>query len=356
MPWVDCARGFAVFAVVVFHVVTWLYAPLFADVAGSGPAAVAGAVQKLNGAVSSLRMPVLFTLSGFLASRRIAAGWLAIRRPCLTNAWLYALWLGVFAATTWFLDPRVPHHVDGLTGLVHQFMIPETPLWYLAGLVLDTCVLTALRRAPSGVVIALLAVLAVVMTLGGFSDELGFWEKILHNTVFFAVGARGGGWLVRLAALGVPSTFGLTLFGAVVLWADRFFAGWGYPVWSLVRSAVMVASAIALSAAVARLRPFAWFAKRVGRRTLDVYVIHLPLLLILTSSALTAPQAWAWVSAGTVGAAVFPVAVAALLICLAILAGAVLWRRAPWALRLPQWLDGLVPDPLAPHRGMAGVL
>lgn len=288
LVWVDAARGLAVLAVVVFHVSAWWYLPLGADVGALGEKAW-GAV---NNYLGSLRMPLLLAISGLLASRRVLRGLgeRRLRLRIVTNVYLYVVWVAVYALFYLVVrEPSLPHRIDGVVDALRQLVVPETPLWFIFALVLYTTVLAALHRVHPAVVLGAAALLSVaVKTLG---DPPGMWPRVLELGVYFAAGVYGAGILRRFverASVLTTLAAGIVAVGVTLL--GRFTEpGVGDAVVSLLRGGAFLVAAAAAVGLLARVGPLGRAGQRLGRRTLPVYVLHVPLLALVMVAADAAP-------------------------------------------------------------------
>ncbi|MET4588832.1 acyltransferase family protein [Arthrobacter sp. 754] len=94
IEWIDAARGLCVIAVVLFHVGYWHF--LKFEHAGS----IAFPLwETVAIALGSVRMPLLLAVSGMLAASKIRNGFGNGKAlsASLTNYYLYAVWLLVYA-------------------------------------------------------------------------------------------------------------------------------------------------------------------------------------------------------------------------------------------------------------------
>ena len=315
LQWVDSARGACVFAVVLFHVCSWQYLPM-TDTVWAPASSIWGS---LNSYLGWVRMPLLMAISGMLAGRRIGEGWgrpgAAVRAA--SSYYLYVVWLAVYAA--FYLAARsseLPHQIDSVGQFLLELLIPQTPLWYVFALALYVVVLTSLRRVRPVIVLTALAVLSVAVQ--AIAPDWPMFEKVPVNAVYFAIGVYGGRQLRALAerrrisdllilspvALGLAVILTLWSFGPVLDGAFQVLGG----VMCIVLGVVVVVQLI-------RWRPVGTLAEFVGRRTLQIYVLHIPLifvvLLVLTEDRV---RDLGGVLQNPIVAALWPVALAALVI------------------------------------------
>jgi len=243
--------------------------------------------------------------------------------------------------------------VDGVGGVLHELAVPDTPLWYLYALAVYTVGLAALRLAPAWLVLAGLAVVSVAARV--LLDGAGMWQRILELAVFFALGVYGRPVLLRFAAgVTVTRAAGCAALALAVTLAGRVVSGdVGDGVLFLVRGAAFVAVTVAGVCLAIRWSPVRRVAAAVGRRTLPVYVLHVPLvaLLITVTRGAGPGAAWGAVLANPVAAAVLPAlaTVGVVLTCLA--AGTWLARHVDLLLRMPARPADAAGDPArAPRR------
>jgi uncharacterized membrane protein YcfT len=278
IDWIDAARGLCVIAVVLFHVGYWHF--LKFEHAGS----IAFALwETVAIALGSVRMPLLLAVSGMLAASKIRNGFgngKAIQAS-LTSFYLYAVWLLVYALLS------IPAAMTGATPRVGtvgdfflQLVVPDTPLWFVFALALYIPLLTLCRKLPPAVVLAALAVVRMLTVLIPGSDS-GQWAKVPELAFFFAVGVYGKALLIRLAevrrlfhaAVAIPAFLalsGLSLALDLAPVADQALF--------ILRGLAAIVALVAVISTLTRNRGIAAAGSWVGKRTLGVYVLHVPVL------------------------------------------------------------------------------
>lgn len=281
LAWVDAARGICVLLVVLLHVRIFVYEPL------APPSNGVAVWTQLTEFFGAFRLPLLFAVSGFVASRRVRAGW-SDRRTVLravSLSWLYLVWLTVYAVLSIVvIDPGVPFRVMTPLHYLEQLFVPDSMLWFIFALAAYVVVLSSLNRVPPAVILGVLAVLAVASGALPVTRDEALWLHVVYYAVFFAVGVYGSSVLTLLA--GVRSPFGLAL--GVVLFV-AFELMWQQSVEGtvletglrLLRDGAAVAVSIVLISLLVRWRPFDRVASAVGRRTLPIFVLQLPLIWAL---------------------------------------------------------------------------
>jgi len=279
-PWVDATRGFVVFGVVFAHIWFWMFLPLLDHY--WQPAAWAWSILVIH--LSTIGMPVLFITSGMLVSRTVAQGY---RNPMVwarssVLAWLYVVWVLIYFAVAAFLPiADLPNAVVGPDELISQLWNPTTILWFVFALTVYTAGMALVSRLPPWLVLAALTALALVMAANPSPSLI---ERVGLNAVFFAVGVYGAKWVWRLER---PQAWWLILAVAVlgealtllgnVLALPVFLAA---PV-ELVRFFLLALVVLMLVAHAVRLATIQHWMGGLGRRTLEVYVLHAPLIWVM---------------------------------------------------------------------------
>ncbi|MWV59990.1 acyltransferase family protein [Rathayibacter sp. VKM Ac-2754] len=275
LAWVDTTRGLGVLAVVVFHVLIWNYSGLV-----DGTSAVAAAWEQVGSSLGRIRMPILFALSGLLAHRGLLLGWRVgtARLRLVSNAYLYVVWVVVYGGVFALLArPDFPHSIDTLAQFALQFVFPTTTLWFIFALGLYPLVLVGLRalRVPWWGVLLLGA---AAWFVGANLRVILFGDALLQNFVFFALGVLGAEQLRRFSRPGLV-TFAapLGVFLLAVL-GGHLVDGPAAEVLGFVASAAAIPLAVVSAALLCLWGPAARLGSAIGRRTLPIYLLQVPLL------------------------------------------------------------------------------
>lgn len=285
MRWIDIARALCVLAVVVMHTTISLLVVVDHTQVDVG-------WRQIVDAMTPFRMPALALLSGMLLARRIRSGWAdrSARASVALSYWLYVVWLLVFLLvavgvgwSVWLGPLGAGSPLQGAQTFVDQLVLPRTILWYVMALAIWTGILTLIHRVPPAAVLITLSALSVASFYlpGDGSDQ---YRNVLRYFIFFAVGAYFSTslrvWLTR--RLPTTAFFAVAAFALVVFIAqfgsdenvDRVLA---LPR-DIAGAVIVMGIAIGLSHIPGLGHALAW----TGRRTLPIYVMHVPLLDMLT--------------------------------------------------------------------------
>lgn len=325
--WPDVARGVAVVLVVFHHVTIKDLVPN----AGTGESAeILNAAQL---AFSSIRMPLFFLLSGvFAASIMRQSLWVVVRDRSLFFYYLYVLWLSIQTVVYLVLRADLTIVAGSPVDFLGQLTVAPSTLWYLWALAVYFPAARLLVRRPT-VAIAI----ALVISVWAGSTLFVTWGNLPsagRNFIWFVVGlcltdrvlslgqAAKGWWLVVLlpvVAAGNLLSPSLPRDLTAVLQLPLGLIG--------AVSGIVVASVLAKGSLFVRTT-LAW----IGRRTLQVYVLHLPLLAATMAirQALIGP-----VSFGVLDGLVYGICVTLML--LAATVSLPITRYAPWLLA-PPWV------------------
>lgn len=288
MDWVDMARAGAVVAVVLFHACIGHYWAM--------DHAKVDAIawwDRVNQIVTAVRMPLLFTISGMLAAGKISRGFRRGKaiEAAVTNYYLYVVWLLVFGGMLLLAGDRpVPFQVDALSTYLREFYLPNSPLWYVFALALYILGFTALRRVPAAVVLSALLGLHLVATQL-YTLESPLWTRGLSFALFFGLGVYGRPIMRAVASR--PILAAAAAAGAYLVYQQLGMSAlMSLKVPSLRDAALTMGlyvfaglAMIGITGLLARVRPYAVLGRAVGRRTLGIYVLHIPVIVVINLSA-----------------------------------------------------------------------
>ena len=296
LAWVDAARGVCVLLVVLLHVRIFVYAPL------APPTNGIEIWTQLTEFFGAFRLPLLFVVSGLVASKRVRAGW-SDRRTVLRAVslyWLYLVWLTVYALLSIVLiSPGIPFRVMTPLHYLEQVFVPDSMLWFIFALAASVVLLSSLHRVRPTVMLAVLAIASVATGAMPLTRDEALWLHVVYYAVFFAVGVYLAPALRALAASRVrwrvPVAVG-AFVACQLLWQQSVEGTVLESALRLLRDGSAVVLSIIVIALLVRWRPFAATASAIGRRTLPIFVLQLPLIWVLY---LLPPVAWsldvAWI-------------------------------------------------------------
>ena len=274
LGWLDVARGVLVLFVVIGH------ATYFMSRRGMDLSDVAPVVRL----VQEVRIPALFFFSGILFLGASSRPWrVLLRNRVMLLGWLVVFWLGVEAVVRHgVLDiPGGPELSNAHRWLLGQLVLPEDYLWFVWGLLVMVLLGRALGRRPW----ALVLVFLLLTTTGpAWFPDLGKQTvPFVTRAPFFLLGLAVAPVLLRqrqrhLLLLALPAAV-LFVVGAQLRVTDRTGPLGPDTAAMLVAVAglpVVVGAAVLLSRA-----PGGGLLQSFGQRTLPVYIMHMPVLLVL---------------------------------------------------------------------------
>lgn len=286
LVWADVARGCCVLLVVLHHLVTKHHDLTL-------PPSMGGVEQvwtALTTALKPLRMPLFFTLSGLFAAASVRRPWRdVVRRWVLGPYYLYAVWLTIHAVIFSVATTLPMNRSRDLGELALDLAYASTGMWYLYALPVYFVLLKVLHRSRAVLFVVALGMVVLAATL---PIEAVNRVSVLQNFVYFAAAATAPSLVRRTAEGGSPRTVALVA-GYAATGGGLLLVGAPYVVSVLVLSLVAVPVGLRAAEALSRHRrlsaPLAW----LGRRTLPVYVLHVPLLALLHH----APNPLRWAAA-----------------------------------------------------------
>lgn len=276
--WADLAKGACIVLVVLWHVLTKSY--LLVDWRLTVP--VPGLWGTLGELFLPLRMPLFFTISGVFAAAAAARPWRAV---AAVRVWapyqVYLLWLMIHTLV-FTLTPGFPTlHAATVPELAAQATVTPTNLWYLWALALYFVTGKLTRRLPAHLVLVVAFAVSAAAS-AGWLDSPGDRAQILQNLAFYLAGMRLHAPIRRLAArrnprllLGTGAAFAAATLAVTTLDAST------WPGVSPAVSILGVLAGVTLTAALAARSSMHHVLGVLGRRTLPVYVLHMPVIALL---------------------------------------------------------------------------
>lgn len=275
--WIDIVRALCVMAIVLMHFQIWVLLPtMLAYPAGNDT------WNQVFLFLAAFRMPALFVVSGILVADRVRRGWGERRNAvrALSSFYLYFVWLAIYAVFA-----AVFYSMPGqLVTFVTHILVPHSTLWFILFLAINVVVMTTLHRVHPALVMGALGALSILVLASDVGAPWDMLARGAHYMLFFAIGVYFKSALVKFASGGLW----WKIPGAVLLllvMAEAFkIAPYRQTAWFglyLVRDAAAVLCAIAVASAITYIRPIAVVLSYLGRRTLPIYVLHYPVILVI---------------------------------------------------------------------------
>lgn len=271
LPWLDTARGICIILVVMVHFYSVYFEHLNAPQVSK---------KIFDAAVSAwrpARMPAFFFISGFLASRALVRPWgQIVRSRILRLYWVYLIWSVVMTLTLFALfEPFSAENVRRFVEQVAvQVVFARQTTWFLYGLIVFFVAARLLRSHPRTVIV-------IALLCSAFAEQIDdlVVSQMVRTMPYFLIGIYYPHLLIaacdRASAKRVVVLGCLYAACVVPVLIDRTFPGVWLP--SSVAGIILVlnmACALPASRTNAVLR-------YIGRNTLPIYVMHVPILLIL---------------------------------------------------------------------------
>lgn len=328
--WIDAVRAIAVILVVLYHLLIWTHRDITFDQSGFGSFWDAS-----RGVLTRLRMPILLAISGFLAGAAIQRGWGSVRLRLAANYWLYFVWLTLFFAFYSFvglLEPaaNLPVAVDTWPVFLQNIVMPSTALWFVVAMAVFPVVLWVGER--SSVPTWLMIVGALAIWAVGVSFDMPQWiGKFARTFIFFAIGYYGRLVVPRIRARNwATALVALIAFALAARAFQRVIKG---DLGALVVAVFAIVVAAVACPLIFKSGVHARIASFIGQRTLEIYVLHIPILSVV-SLLLRGKPAVTHFTRTPVGDIVFTFGCVVVTVATALLVGLVL-RRIPGVLALP---------------------
>ncbi|RLP88469.1 acyltransferase [Micromonospora sp. BL4] len=276
--WADAAKGVCIILVVLWHVVVKDYLQIDWHIGVPVP----GLWGTVGEQFLPLRMPLFFTISGVFAANAVQRPWRVVARSRIAGfLYLYAVWLLIHTAILAAVPDFPTDRATSVPGLLEQLTVTPSNLWYLYALALYFTIAKVVRRAPRVLVLAPAATLSAVAAAGLLATP-GNRAGLYQNLIFFLAGLYLRPRIERWAPTATGRRLALTSGAYVLALAAMAAAGaqrW-FGVWPVV-SVVAVAFGITAAARLGRWPALSTRLATLGRSTLPIYVIHMPVLALL---------------------------------------------------------------------------
>ena len=335
LAWADAGKGVCIVLVVLHHLVTKHY-----DLVLTGDGFAESFWLAVTETLKPVRMPLFFVISGMFAAGAVHRPWRDVtRRRVATPYYLYAVWLLVHAVVFSAATALPMNRTRSVGELAGDLVLASTQLWYLYALAVYFVLAKLLRPLDARWVLAGAAGVSAMTSL--LPIEAANRESVLQHFVYFLAGVLLPHLPRRIADLRDRRLTPALAVGFVVTAAAAGILGLPQSTTTLLGAVTGVPLAIRLVVAASRRTWFDRPAAALGRQTLPVYVLHIPLLSLLHVAVVRvlpeAPQGAAWV----LPVAVYPVVATAAVTAACLLVHAILTRSGLGSFfRLPTALSG----------------
>jgi len=332
--WGDALKGLLIVLVVLWHVIVKTYLQVDWQI---GPP-ISSAWALVGELIWPFLLPLFLLVSGYFAANALSRSWAQVMRPRVVRfLYLYLLWSLIHMAALWVF-PDFPTLVPRSVGQFVEFVTISPPdTWYLYALALYFLVAKLLSRVSPALVIGAAALLSAAVS-AGFVESVSNRGSLLYNFTFFLLGVhlaphlRRGIGLITLPITSMLVAGYLIAFAAVRLTDSAEVPG----IWPIL-SVIGCAMGLAVGVTIARRRLLGAGLAWLGRRSLPIYLIHMP-LLALADLALVGWLSGASAAVQFVAAVTTPVILTTVLVAASLALNALLVRDgASWLFDLPRW-------------------
>lgn len=275
--WADTAKAVSIVLVVLHHTV----GKHLGFVTPTTFLGIEAVWLELTYALKPVRMPLFFVVSGLFAGSAMRRPWReVVRKRVLNIYYLYALWLGIHMGIFLVFDELPMNRTRGWSELVTNLVVASSGVWYLYALVAYFLLARLLLRLDPRVVVALAAALALLTP--GLGIDAVNTASLLQHFFFFAFAAHFPSVVGAMSRLSLRMTLLVAGAAAAVVAAPVVLGPDAQPN-RFVISLLAVPLAVRLAGLLSQWRPVARLSSLLGRRTLPIYVLHVPVLAVLHS-------------------------------------------------------------------------
>lgn len=269
LVWIDVAKGLAITLVVLHHAWQFLGATGWS----------VGWYDAVDVALTTMRMPLFFTVSGLLAASIGGLDFRTLyRRKLALLLYLYLLWSLVRTVVFSFI-PWPLNDFDPLANFFLALVWPSSGLWYLYALVLYTTLAWLTRRLPRLVVVGAATAVSIAFAATSLGTGLWTWDAMIVYLPFFLAGMSWRAQIISFVAREKWWLPALLVVAYLAIEAVVLLSGRGAGLSRVPVSALAVVAGLTLSAQIART----WAGRglgTLGRQTLPIYVQH-PIIIAI---------------------------------------------------------------------------
>lgn len=274
LAWADTAKAVSILLVVLHHTV----GKHLVHVVPADFAVVHTAWIELSYALKPVRMPLFFVVSGLFVGSALNRPWRDVARKRVWNIYyLYALWLTLHTAAFLVLDELAMNRTRNWPEFLANLVVASTGLWYLYALVAYFLVARLLTRVDPRIVVVIAAAVALATPALGIEEVNRV--SLLQHFFYFAFAAHFPS-VVNTMARVRPRPVLLMVGALAVLAVLPVALGDQAQPSRFVVSLLAVPLAVRACALLARWRPGTAMGSALGRRTMPIYVLHMPVLAL----------------------------------------------------------------------------
>jgi len=269
LTWVDAARGVAISLVAVLHATNWLLA---------GGLMIDGWLD-VNVVLSSIRMPVFFTIAGLFAMKWLQGAWSPLLRDkVLLFVWVFLVWEVVGSVVGYAgmgLNGERTSVLRVVRDIVLSPVLPRLELWFIWALALFFVLAKSTRKVDPRIQLAVAGATSFIALSGWVFSNVG-WGGVLRYYFFFLIGLY-----LRDMVFAFSRVRSRTLQSAVVVsWAASgtamvAFDLQDFPGIYFINCVLGLLAGICLGRALARIAVLSY----LGSRTLPIYLGHTPIII-----------------------------------------------------------------------------
>lgn len=309
IQWIDYARGLAIFAVVLWHVV--------GGVVNSG-IPTTSAMQSFGDywdMLSFREMPLFFFLSGVFFLNSLARPFKEVLQNKLrTIVYPYFVW-SMITLVIGSLTIGLRNNSETIADFPRLFYDPILHFWFLFALFAIMITAFVAYRAKMNRYLALLLCL-LLFIFGAATEFYTVWYvagQISYFAIYFLAGLFfGSDFLQKVESAALWQHLGIIVFGTLaVLFIPMAMAGQAPIYWQPLAASIVMLITISLAVLLSKLSIFA-FIRTWGELSLEIYLVHvlaLSSVRIVMQKLLHIENAWLHIICGVLLGIYLPIIV-----------------------------------------------
>jgi uncharacterized membrane protein YcfT len=277
IDWLDIAKGISIFFEVINHTLLYL------DLHHLAP----DLYSRISDIMTPIRMPLFFTVSGFLATSATQKPWREfLYRKVRLLLYLFAVW----STIRWLyfryiqVNGLLPTEGNDLYQLVEMWWAPSTGIWFIWALAIYMVATKAVSSLSHAAVIGVAAIISLLTFGNHLPVDLFTHRNLLQYFVFFLFGCWYGKAVVhKITARPVmTAVVGFLAFSVlyVLRWRLQAIDKGAWAMASSIAGLAWLCGTAMLMSRIQRVRQaFSYF----GQNTLPVYVTHVMIVSALAA-------------------------------------------------------------------------